>query len=439
VAPVVVSKPEYSREDRWHVMSASVTIDSKTFQLKFRASQGPLAEGSEPFLAATMLPAMKVAEPLKVPGPISPKLLAATQTLQEMFLKWFQGFQKIAIQANPGASYGENRATDVGAFFSGGVDSFYTFLKHEDEITKIILIHGFDMRLERTSLRAKVSREIRKIARELGKPLIEVETNIRHFSDQYTVIGEHYGGSLLASIGLLLSPQFRKIYIPSTDPYDHLFLENTHPLLDPLWSTESLTFEHDGCEAGRIEKVARIIQSDVAMRSLRVCFWNHDDSYNCCRCEKCLRTMVSLQALGALEHCTTFNQKLDIDAVSRMEIRREILYLVEENLRALENSGDNTELTEALRSCIRNFEYRELSNHLNENLPEFLASTRGAQFVSGKKNMIFKSLWRDEKEWFFREVVKEKLKELDQKFLFGMMQRVYFTQKGECNRSSIDE
>ena len=135
--------------------------------------------------------------------------------------------------------------------------------------------------------------------------------------------------------------------------------------------------------------------------------------------------MISLQALGVLERCVTFNQPLDLDTVSFMDIRYEILYLVEENLRALEQSGGNTELTEVVRSCIRNFHYRQLANHLNESLHDFLSSTRGAQFVNGKRNMIFKSLWQSEKDWIVREVIKEKLKELDKKYLFGMVRRLY--------------
>jgi hypothetical protein len=279
------------------------------------------------------------------------------------------------------------------------------------------------MRLENTSLRTRVSKELRQVAEELGKVLVEVETNLVRFSNQYTNFPDHYAGSALASIGLILSPQFRKIYIPATYSYEHLFPESTHPLLDPLWSTESLIFEHDGCEANRVEKIARIAQSDIALRSLRVCF---DDSYNCGRCEKCLYTMVSLQAVGALERCSSFNQKLDIEAVSRMEIWPDrILPFAEENLRALEYSGNNSDLTEALRSCINNYKYSQLSIHLNENLREFLASTQGAKSVSGKKNTIFKSLWQNEKEWLLREAFKEKLKELDQKFFSGMLRRLY--------------
>jgi hypothetical protein len=423
---VSISKPEHSIEDGWHIASASVTIDGKTYQLKYKVSEGPIATGSEPFLAAALLLAMRAGQPLQIPCTVSPKLLTATKTIQDIFNKWFPEFLKIPLLAEPGLSDEEDWTAGVGAFFSGGVDSFYTLLKHQYEITKIILVHGFDMKLEKTSLRSKVSKKIRQIAQELGKPLIEVETNVRQLSDQYTVFQNHYAGSMLASVGLLLSPQFRKIYIPATYSYEHLFPECTHPLLDPLWSTESLTFEHNGCEANRIEKIARISQSDIAMKSLRVCFNNRDNSYNCGRCEKCLSTMVALQAVGALERCITFNQKLDIEAVSHMEISNyRLLLFVEENLKAIENNGTDPELAEALHHCINNYKYDQLSTQLNENLNEFLTSNQGPKFVSVKKNTILKSLWQVDSGWLLREVFKEKLKELDQKLLFGMLRRLH--------------
>ena len=45
--------------------------------------------------------------------------------------------------------------------------------------------------------------------------------------------------------------------------------------------------------------------------------------------------------------------------------------------------------------------------------------------MSGKKNMLFKSLWQNGKDWMVREVMKENFKELDKKYLFGMMRRLY--------------
>jgi hypothetical protein len=426
VTPVAISKPQYSIEEGWHIASAIITVNEKTHQLTYKVSEGPLTESSDAFLAAALLPAMKIGQPLHVSGKVSPKLLAATQTIQEMFNKWFPEYGKIPVEAETGSVEEVSGGEGVGVFFSGGVDSFYTLLKNQDEITKIIFVHGFDMFLEQTSLRLKVSGEIRRIARELEKPLIEVETNVHEIFDQYADFAGRYGGCVLPSIGLLLSPQFSKIHIPASEAYQHVNPDSSHPLFDPLWSTEMLTFVHDGCEADRIEKIASIAQSEIALQTLRVCFNNRDGSYNCGQCEKCLRTMAGLQAVGALERCTAFARKLDIEAVSRIKISNfRVLPFFEENLRTLENGRHDPELAKALRTCINNYEYNQLSTLLNENMSEFLSSDEGVQFVRGKRNMLFRSLWDRDSEWLSREVLKEKLKEFDERFLFGMVRKLY--------------
>ncbi|MBI4699106.1 MAG: hypothetical protein HY758_09470 [Nitrospirae bacterium] len=423
MAVIRTGKPEYRIEDGWHVASAAITVNDKTHLLVFKASGGPLAKGSDAFLAAAMFTAMKTGgQCLRISGTVSPKLLTAVQTIQAIFHRWFPEYQKIQVEAETGLSGPVSPNAGVGVFFSGGVDSFYTLLKHREETTKVIFVHGLDIKLGRASYRARISQEIQRIARELGKHVIEIETNVHEIAGQYG-----YNGSLLPSIGLILSPQFHRIYIAANHSYDYSFPDSSHPLLDPLWSTEMLTLKHDGCEANRIEKLARISESDIAMSSLRVCLEDLDQTLNCGQCEKCLRTMIGLQTIGALERCKTFNKKIDIEAVSRVKMRDQLLPFAEENLRVLENNGKDPELAEALRFCLRNYKYTEITKQLNESFKEFLDSPQGDKFVRGKKNSIFKSLWEIDRKWLFREVCKEQLKKIDQKYLFGAGKRFYGT------------
>jgi hypothetical protein len=418
---VSISKPEHLIEDGWHVALASISVNGNTFQLKYRVSEGPLAKGPEPFLAAALFPAMKIGLPLHISGAVSPRLLASTHTMQDIYHKWFPEFRKISVQAEPGLSDDVSRTADVGAFFSGGVDSFYTLLKHKDEITKLVLING--IMFESDSERPRVTGEIRKVARELGKQLVVVEVNIREFSDRYTYWEDQYAGVAMASVGLLLSPQFRKIYFASSFSYEHWKPTAIHPLLEPLFSTESLTFEIDGSEASRPEKIARISHSDIALSTLRTC--SREYSYNCGQCEKCLRTMIALQAEGALGRCATFKHKPDIGAVSSLKLDELRDIYAKENLGLLENSGNAPELEEALRLSIKNYKYKKIATLLNVDFSEFLASDHGNNFLKGKKNMLFHSLCKRNSGWLLREVLKEKLKELDQKFFLGMIRRMY--------------
>jgi hypothetical protein len=418
--PITISKPEHWYEDSWHGASAVINVNGKAHQLDFKTSEGPITKGSEPFLAAVLFVTMKTGQPLHISGTVSPKLLVSVQTIQAIFHRWFPEYQKMPVEVEQSSADQIPEGAGEGVFFSGGVDSFYTLLKHQENITKIIFVHGLDIKLEKTKLREKVSKEIQRIAAQLGKSLIEIETNVHEFADHFG-----YNGSLLPSIGLMLSPQFKRIYIPSNLSYDYSFPDSSHPLLDPLWSTETLAFLHDGCEASRVEKLARISESEIAMKSLRVCLQNLEHTFNCGQCEKCLRTMIGLQSIGAFGRCTTFNRKIDSDAVSRMKLRDQLLPFAEENLRLLENTGDDPELTEALRFCIQSYKYKKITNHLNENFKEFLDSPQRDLFVRGKKNSIFKSLWEIDRKWLFREACKEKLKKIDQKHLFGIGRRLY--------------
>jgi hypothetical protein len=295
--------------------------------------------------------------------------------------------------------------------------------QYQDEITTLILINGF--MYENASQRPEVTNEIRRVARELGKSLIVVEVNIREFSDQYTFWEDQYAGVAMASVGLLLSPQFRKLYFASSFSYEHWKPTAIHPLLEPFFSTETLTFEIDGSEADRPEKIIRIAQSDLALSSLRTCSRRY--SYNCGQCEKCLRTMIALQAVGALKRCPTFNKQLDIEAISSIKLDELRDIYEKENLKLLENSGNNPELAEALRFSIKTYENKKMASLLNADFGEFLNSDHGVQFMAGKKNTLFKSLWKINSKWLLREILKEKLKELDQKFFFGLGRKIYDT------------
>jgi hypothetical protein len=333
-------------------VSAPIAIGSKRHEIWYRVSKESVAPTAETFLAAALLPAMKIGAGLHVADPISPRLLRALPKIQDILTTWDRTFQRVSIEAQPAGAQAEPPACGVGCFFSGGVDSWYSVLKHREEISKLILVHGFDIPLENTILRERVSRAIRGTAAELRIPLIEVETNLHEFSRQH-LSWEFYHGAALASIALLLSPQFATVYVAASDTYALLVPWGSHPLLDPLWSTEGTEIVHDGCEATREEKLVSIAQSELALRSLRVCWENRDREYNCGRCEKCLRTMAGLRIVKALERCTTFDRPLDLDALSRLGVPpNSHHFLYKASLEAAERLGSDPALAQALRDCL---------------------------------------------------------------------------------------
>ncbi len=356
MSQILVPKPRRSIERGLLVTSADVVVGQATREIWFRAQPGPLADGVESFLAASLIPAMRCgARRLFVEGSASPRLLEGADRIQDIFVAWHKGYERVEIDVGSRAD-SSTKSREVGCFFSAGVDSFYTVLRHLDEITTLVFVHGFDVRLDDLELRDTVIGGVRRAARALGKPLIEVETNVRELVETVPRVDWDLEavGAALASVALLLAPRFRRVYIAAGNTYDRLPPRGSHPLLDPLWSTEAMEIVHDGCEASRLGKLELVVGSRAAARTLRVCWENRGGAYNCGTCEKCLRTMACLRALGSLDRVTTFSAPLDLDALAALRNMKEgARAAMEDALAHLEAVSRDRDLAEALRSSLR--------------------------------------------------------------------------------------
>ena len=300
-------------------VSAQLRIGARDHTLAYTVTGAPVERRYEPFLVAAVPVAMATARSLSVQEPVSPRLLGALDQIQAIFSAWWPDLRRIEVYAEPGAAPPEADRGTV-AFFSGGVDSFYTVLRNIDEVDSLVYVRGFELPLHHTAQLKRMSAATRGVAAELGLPLIEVETNLRDTLDPLVGLIRHHG-ALLASVGLLLGSQAQRVLLPASFSYRELVPRGSHALLDPLWSTERVQIVHEGV-APRVEKVELVSRSEVAMRSLRVCF-QPDAGLNCGRCPKCLRTMAELQIVGALERCETLPHDLRLSALARIPMRTE--------------------------------------------------------------------------------------------------------------------
>jgi len=343
---------------------AELKPGSESYDIFFRSNDISLTKNSEALLSVGLLPAMKTGSTLIVDGPISHKLFNTMGPICNFYCALNPSLKRIKVKnviAEPKGPPKENR---VGTFFSAGVDSFYTLLKHQEEITDLIFIHGFDVPLDNDALRRSVSEMIREIGLHFGKRVIEVETNLRSFIHPY-LRWLHSHGVTFGSVGSLLFPFFHRIYIPASHTYATatFYLLGSHPALDPLWGTETLEFVHDGCEATRIEKVALLSESDVALKSLRACGQDPGGGFNCGRCEKCIRTKINLHIAGSLDRCTTFDNQLDPKHIEKMSLKEMgPRIFAEENLKALKGRPGDRDLYDALRKVFKQSWWLKVTN-----------------------------------------------------------------------------
>jgi hypothetical protein len=283
---------DWRLEERAETREVSAEVDG--FRIWYRLPKScRISEAADPFLARVLLPAMSIGESIEIDPdlPVSPKFLQNCDRLQEIFHTWNPVFRVIAISASTRPAETLNEGTL--AFFSGGLDSTYTFLKHQDEITNLAFIHGFNFPEEDVSDAAAAERN-RRVVEGFEKTLIPIETNASSFGHRYHLSGLSTVSSGLGAVMLLLG--YRRSYLPSGVTYNTLTPLGSHPLTDPLFANEGMEVVHDGAEATRVDKLRRVVENEAALANLLVCA--DDPNVNCGRCEKCLRTMIPLRLLG---------------------------------------------------------------------------------------------------------------------------------------------
>jgi hypothetical protein len=315
-------------------------LPTKNYPVYFSSRHVELTGHHEAALTMTMLAAMRLGIDLDVSGDISATFLENQYKLMKIFNGWFPRYQPINIFGNKVPITPKRATGRIGAFFTGGVDSFYTYLKHQDEITDLIFVHGYDVRLSDVQKRQAISAMGRELEQDAGIRFIELETNsIRLFRD-FGRWGLHAHGYGLGTAARLLSGYLDRLYIPSSFPSAEIFPWASHPDTDPLFSDENLMIIHDGCEASRTEKVSAIADIAFAQKHLRVCTAKIEGLYNCGRCEKCLRTMTGLYAQGQLDQFTTFSADLDPNSIKRLIINdQSARKFVRDNIGLLESKG----------------------------------------------------------------------------------------------------
>lgn len=409
---LVIGTPDITQEGDHTVLAAPVRVGKTEMRLWFRvpASVNP-ALSSDPFFAACLIPAMALGQPFEIETPISDSLPGTADAVQNIFHNWFPELARIPVLADT-APKPRGRPGGVGCFFSGGVDSLHTFLKHEQEITTLIYVHGFDVDFNDDALRKKVSDALRAFAANTGKSLIEVKTNLRDFTNQYGDWGEKIHGTALASVALLLDSLLERIYIPSSYAYSELFPWASHPLVDPLWSTEAIQIIHDGCEATRFEKVTTIAGDARALPTLRVCWENRNGAYNCGECEKCLRTMAALEILGSLDNCPTFQTPFDLDSIRQFELKSHgaSLFWKDNYNAAVKHKRDD--IAAALKIALDQYDVAKTIHSLSDQFAKIVASPHWNEFTQGHRDRLFLSLVKENRHWMTKEIFKENIKHL---------------------------
>lgn len=201
------------------------------------------------------------------------------------------------------------------AFFSGGLDAVHTLVRHLDEKPALISIWGSDIRFDNATGWKAVHKGIAEYSEKYDLHDVVIRSSFRDF-DNEEALHKKFSGQLKDGwwhgvkhgIGLLghAAPYaylhgLSTVYIASSNcPADGHVRCSSNPLTDNHVRFANAKVVHDGFECSRQDKVRDVVAYVERSRdqvSLHVC-WESQSGSNCCRCEKCYRTMVGLIAEG---------------------------------------------------------------------------------------------------------------------------------------------
>jgi len=320
-----------------------------------------LSASGNPWLACLLPLAVTRGERLRLCRPIDPVLSANASRLMEIWAGWYPRLRIVPIDAEVKPVEPGPEPSETGAFFSGGVDSFYTLLRNKETrdrgafpaIDRLLCVWGFDVDLHKPEEFERLRARLSKAAEDLGVGFVDIAINVRQARFMETQWGRLSHGSVLASIALALERRFRAVYIAATytggppiRPW------GSHPETDPLCSSSHLRIIHHGAGVARMEKTEYVSRSDVAMRSLHVCP-RERSSENCCDCRKCYLVMLTLEVIGALSRCTVFRRRpLDLDRVGRTYLKGPAYEYLFGQIQARAREAGRTDIVHAIDRCV---------------------------------------------------------------------------------------
>lgn len=290
------------------------------------------------FLVGCIIPAMHFGEKrIALDAKICPGLKEGLETVMALMKEWSDGkYAPLTIEAKTSSVvYPSGSQRQAGLFLSGGIDSLAALQinkmvypkEHPGHVKDCLLVHGFDIGgvVERGMKyhvfdRAKAA--LSAVAEDAEVNLIPVYTNIRHLCDERDLWLDKFFGAVLASVAHAFVTRLNLVYIASSYDIPNLVPCGSHPMLDPEYSSYNMRIRHRDVALSRLDKLRLIAKWDVAFQNFRVCLANVKGRLNCGKCEKCVRTMTELVALGILDKTKAFIENdISADQLSNFNIK----------------------------------------------------------------------------------------------------------------------
>lgn len=308
-----IASPKVVYEENSAILYTDVIIDGKSdtiwFKVDRKYGEYLCYERSDAYVIAMLNYAMRNGHDIECEAPITEDLYYNIDNyLVDALVKHNKEFYRTIIQAKVASetlpSFGA-----VGTGISCGVDSLHAVAKQTNLIFKNHNIthltfnnvgsHGEGKRA--SDLFAKRCERPVRFAKEYGFDIIVSDSNLMDIIKQ--VHFESHTYSSLFPVYCLQKLYSIYYYASAGFGYHEFRLDErdcgAYELLSlPLFSTNRLRIYSEGEGFSRMDKLKDIVRYKPSYKYLNVCLSSED---NCGKCEKCIRTLLGIDALGALD------------------------------------------------------------------------------------------------------------------------------------------
>ncbi|MEM0977601.1 MAG: hypothetical protein AAGJ34_08710 [Pseudomonadota bacterium] len=267
-----------------------------------------------------IIAAMERGYDLHVDGPMSGRLLHYLNSdFQAVIRKYEPKLNHISVSAADVVTLKPRKTERRATAFSGGVDSFTTLeLYSKDSIQPLtdltyfnIGTFGFVDVPETFRLFEEGYDRVKEMAKSKGYGAISVQANTNMFHTHLTNFLKTHTIRNAAAAMVLDGTIDEYLYSGAYDYKEtkvapHYEITPLDPVILPLVGNDVIRFYPAGLSYSRFEKTRLIANAEETYDKLDVCITTSqyrikNKKLNCSQCEKCLRTMLTLEAIGKLD------------------------------------------------------------------------------------------------------------------------------------------